>query len=217
MIYTRLANSSDSVCQTTPRGRSPKIFYLCKQNGWVLPTVYQGMYNLMTRAVEPELFPMLRRFGIAFYAYSPLAGGLLTGRYKYEDQVEKPEGRFFAASGATNTMWEDRYRKRFWKKINFDALAVLEAAIKEEYADAVTPANAALRWLTHHSQLSGAHGDAVILGASSSTHLSSNLLAWERKGSLHSPLAPKVVKAMDRMWEVTHAECPPYFRSADRE
>ena len=26
-----------------------EIYYICKQNGWVLPTVYQGMYNAVTR------------------------------------------------------------------------------------------------------------------------------------------------------------------------
>ena len=36
------------------------IYYICEQNGWVKPTVYQGMYNLLTRAGEAELFPALR-------------------------------------------------------------------------------------------------------------------------------------------------------------
>ena len=26
-----------------------EIYYICKQNGWILPTVYQGMYNAVTR------------------------------------------------------------------------------------------------------------------------------------------------------------------------
>jgi hypothetical protein len=37
-----------------------EIYHICKANGWVLPTVYQGMYNAITRDVEKELFPALR-------------------------------------------------------------------------------------------------------------------------------------------------------------
>jgi len=36
--------------------------------------VFQGMYNSITRTVESELFPALRRLGMNFYAYNPLAG-----------------------------------------------------------------------------------------------------------------------------------------------
>ena len=32
---------------------------------------------------------MFRNYGISFYAYSPLAGGILTGKYKFEEEKEK--------------------------------------------------------------------------------------------------------------------------------
>ncbi|XP_040613475.1 aflatoxin B1 aldehyde reductase member 2 isoform X2 [Mesocricetus auratus] len=84
-----------------------EICTLCKSNGWILPTVYQGMYNATTRQVEKELLPCLRHFGLRFYAYNPLAGGLLTGKYKYEDKDgEQPVGRFFGNS------WAETYRNR---------------------------------------------------------------------------------------------------------
>jgi aflatoxin B1 aldehyde reductase len=70
-----------------------EIYHICKQRGFVLPTVYQGMYNALTRDVERELFPCLRRLGMSFYAYNPLAGGLLTGRYSYDDLQTQPIGR----------------------------------------------------------------------------------------------------------------------------
>ncbi|XP_061251114.1 aflatoxin B1 aldehyde reductase member 2-like isoform X2 [Bos javanicus] len=66
-----------------------------------------GMYNATTRQVETELLPCLRHFGLRFYAYNPLAGGLLTGRYQYEDKDGKqPLGRFFGNS------WAEVYRNR---------------------------------------------------------------------------------------------------------
>ncbi|XP_060235167.1 aflatoxin B1 aldehyde reductase member 3-like isoform X2 [Meriones unguiculatus] len=73
-----------------------EICTICKKNGWIMPTVYQGVYNATTRQVEKELLPCLRHFGLRFYAYSPLAGGLLTGKYKYEiKEEEQPLSRFF--------------------------------------------------------------------------------------------------------------------------
>ena len=49
---------------------------ICKANGYVQPTVYQGLYNAINRRVEPELFPCLRKFGIAFYEFNPRASPL---------------------------------------------------------------------------------------------------------------------------------------------
>ena len=42
------------------------VYHTCKANGYLLPTVYQGMYNAVTREVERELLPCLRKVrGIA--------------------------------------------------------------------------------------------------------------------------------------------------------
>lgn len=42
---------------------------IARENGWVQPTLYQGLYNGIHRAVEPELFPCLRKYGMKFYAF----------------------------------------------------------------------------------------------------------------------------------------------------
>ncbi|KAM9736892.1 aflatoxin B1 aldehyde reductase member 3-like isoform 2-T2 [Dama dama] len=126
-----------------------EICTLCRSNGWIQPTVYQGMYNATTRQVEAELLPCLRRFGLRFYAYNPLAGGLLTGRYKYEDKDGKqPEGRFFGNS------WAEVYRNRYWKEHHFEGIALVEKALQAAYGSrAPSMTSAALRWMYHHSQL----------------------------------------------------------------
>nr|2BP1_A Chain A, AFLATOXIN B1 ALDEHYDE REDUCTASE MEMBER 2 [Homo sapiens]2BP1_B Chain B, AFLATOXIN B1 ALDEHYDE REDUCTASE MEMBER 2 [Homo sapiens]2BP1_C Chain C, AFLATOXIN B1 ALDEHYDE REDUCTASE MEMBER 2 [Homo sapiens]2BP1_D Chain D, AFLATOXIN B1 ALDEHYDE REDUCTASE MEMBER 2 [Homo sapiens] len=180
-----------------------EICTLCKSNGWILPTVYQGMYNATTRQVETELFPCLRHFGLRFYAYNPLAGGLLTGKYKYEDKDGKqPVGRFFGNS------WAETYRNRFWKEHHFEAIALVEKALQAAYgASAPSVTSAALRWMYHHSQLQGAHGDAVILGMSSLEQLEQNLAATEE-----GPLEPAVVDAFNQAWHLVAHECPNYFR-----
>ena len=48
-----------------------EIVGICKANGYIQPTAYQGIYNAVHRAVEPELLPCLRKFGISFYEFNP--------------------------------------------------------------------------------------------------------------------------------------------------
>jgi aflatoxin B1 aldehyde reductase len=49
--------------------------------------VCQGMYNAITRAVEPELFKCLGNYGIRFHAYNPLAGGAFSRGFGARDTV----------------------------------------------------------------------------------------------------------------------------------
>src|SRR6056297_312699 len=171
-----------------------KAYYLCERNDWPRPQVYQGMYNAITRAVEPELFPALRDLGMQFYAYNPLAGGLLTG--KYNNYNKKPEAGRFAAMPF--------YLDRFWKESAFKALQALEKVCFEHKISMV---HSALRWIVHHSALSAAAGDGVILGASSTDQLLDNLT-----GAQAGPLPQPVVDAYQRAWETARCECPAYFR-----
>ena len=128
------------------------VFTLTFDRSWPsLASVYQGMYNAVTRQVEQELLPCLRQLGIKFYVYNPLAGGLLTGKHKSDSQPQV--GRFKG-----NKLYSDR----FWKQSFFEAAEVLTASCEEH---ALTPVDAALRWLKCHSFLQD--GDAVIIGASS--------------------------------------------------
>ena len=64
-----------------PAWQVAHIWHICDRNDWPKPSVYQGLYNALSRAIEPELIPMLRDFDIPFYAYNPLAGGILSGKY----------------------------------------------------------------------------------------------------------------------------------------
>ena len=170
------------------------IWHLCRQNGWVTPSVYQGMYNAITRDVERELFPAIRNFGIRFYAYNPLAGGLLTGRYTQFG--EKPrEGRF---------KLQQVYLERYWKKSYFEALEVIRN-ISEQVGVSMT--QVALVWILHHSFLKGQYRDGVILGASSLDQWETNLR------SLDGELPAEVAEGIDRAWQKARPDCPQYFRT----
>eukprot|EP01087_Luapelamoeba_hula_P008005 TRINITY_DN1987_c0_g2_i2.p1 TRINITY_DN1987_c0_g2~~TRINITY_DN1987_c0_g2_i2.p1 ORF type:complete len:352 (+),score=52.73 TRINITY_DN1987_c0_g2_i2:26-1057(+) len=174
-----------------------EIYHICQAKGWVLPTVYQGMYNPLTRSVESELFPALRKYNIRFYVFNPLAGGLLTG--KYASFQEKPaEGRFHERKN---------YNERYWKKSYFEALDTLAAACQSQ-TPAITMTEAAFRWLLHHSKLEAAKGDKIILGGSTLSHWEENL-TYCYEGA---PLPAPVLEAFDAAWDQARAVCPPYFR-----
>ncbi|CAG07046.1 unnamed protein product [Tetraodon nigroviridis] len=180
-----------------------EIVCISRHNSWIVPTVYQGMYNATTRQVETELFPCLRSYGIKFYAYNPLAGGLLTGKYHYEDKdSSQPAGRFFGNS------WAKAYQDRYWKKSHFQAVDVVLKALDTVYGSGKpTLTSAAMRWMYHHSKLKSEHGDGVIIGMSSMEQLQENLAASEE-----GPLDERVVAAFDQAWNLVAHECPNYFR-----
>lgn len=169
------------------------VWHLCEREGWVKPMVYEGMYNPLARRAETELNVCLNRFGMRYYAYNPLAGGLLTGRYgKFEDAPD--DGRFTHRPG---------YKNRYWKKSCFDAVELLKEAAA---AHGLGLIESVYRWLAHHSMLSAVRGDAVIVGASKAAHLAQNLAA-----AAGGPLPEGMTEAFDKAWVVCKAEAPEYF------
>jgi len=184
-----------------------EIYQLCKANDWVLPTLYQGMYNPVTRQVEGELFPCLRSLGIRFQAYNPLAGGVLTGKHKYEDEKnnEIQVGRF-KESGKNK--WAKKYRNRFWHPCHFQTVDKLRVALAKAYPNNdVSLVEASLRWLVHHSMLTPE--DGIILGASSVEQLKQNFSAINKP-----PLDKTVVDVFDEGWAAGSrvGVCPLYYR-----
>ena len=167
---------------------------VCRCNGWMQPTVYQGMYNALTRDVERELFPCLRNYGIRFYAYNPLAGGLLTGKYRSLDDLPD-DGRFAEF---------DSYHQRYWKQDYFN---VIREFVEACQAQNLTPTQAAMSWLVNHSLLEAERGDGIILGVTRLEHLKTNMAACE-----HGPLDPSIVEILDRGWEIIKPNCFRYFR-----
>ncbi|KAF5330595.1 hypothetical protein D9619_005737 [Psilocybe cf. subviscida] len=164
-----------------------EIVGICKANGYIQPTVYQGIYNSIQRGVEPELLPCLRKFGISFYEFNPLGGGFFTGRYKSIDDVVE-EGSRFDDSELQGKM----YRARYWKEPYFKALASVKDVAEKHH---LTMPEVALRWMTHHSQLKREYGDSILIGASSLPHIKQNLIDLEK-----GPLPDEVVKTLDEAW-----------------
>jgi aryl-alcohol dehydrogenase-like predicted oxidoreductase len=64
------------------------IVHLCRQMGVPEPAALQPYYNLMNRQPEVELLPAARFFGIGVVPYSPLARGVLSGKYRVNQVAE---------------------------------------------------------------------------------------------------------------------------------
>ena len=170
------------------------IWHICRKEGWVAPTVYQGIYNALTRAAEPELFPCLRSLGMRFYAYNPLAGGLLTGRY--QQQSERPEAGRFAVF--------KNYLDRYWKPSLFQGLDGVRKSCDQ---GGISMASAALRWMAHHSGVDGSQGDGAILGVSRVSQLEENIAACRGQ-----TLPDEVVSSIEAAWQAARLDSPKYFR-----
>ena len=66
----------------------PHIHHLCRQLGVPQPAALQPYYNLMNRQPEIELLPAAKAFGLGVVPYSPLARGVLTGKYKVNQKAD---------------------------------------------------------------------------------------------------------------------------------
>lgn len=168
------------------------IYNKCPKHNCPLPSIYQGMYNSLCRNVEPELFPAIREMGIKFYAFNPLAGGLLTGKHEHFDDTPQP-GRFERLKS---------YRDRYWKKTYFNAIEYIKISCDKE---GIPIAEAAYRWLAFHSKLN--NNDAIILGASKLGQMAQNI------SCLRNGVLPEhIIEAINDAWEIAKPDSPSYFK-----
>ncbi|KZV91064.1 Aldo/keto reductase [Exidia glandulosa HHB12029] len=178
-----------------------EILGICEQHGFVKPTVYQGSYSVMTRSIETELVPCLRKFGLRFVIYSPLGGGFMSGRFSKD--TEPSEGRF-GGDGILAKL----YRSHYFKDGYFEALDEIKAiaASSSWFPFAkynITTTEIALRWLQHHSVLTPS--DGVIIGASSVAQAEQNCADSEK-----GPLPEEVLAVLDAAWLKVAAISPHY-------
>ena len=122
------------------------------------PIVEQPLYNLTDRGIEKEVIPTAKRLGMGLTVWSPLAGGLLTG--KYNDGIPK-------GSRGDTSEWLDaeRIEKNRERLRRFSQIAERMGA---------RPGQLALAWILQNDAIS-----CVLTGATSAAHVKSNLKAVE--------------------------------------
>jgi aryl-alcohol dehydrogenase-like predicted oxidoreductase len=129
-------------------------------NGWARFAVMQPMYNLTKRQAEVELLPLAASEGLGVIPYSPLGGGLLTGKYGVSQRPES--GRL-----VENTM----YQKRYGDEMNY---VVAERFTEHARARGYHPATLAVAWVMSHPAVT-----APIIGARNLEQLEASLAAAE--------------------------------------
>lgn len=178
-----------------------EVYRLAKKMGYVLPTVYQGCYSPVTRKPEEILIPTLRRLGISFYAYSPLAGGLLT---KTKQQILDGVGRF------NRDEFYGRMYERMFKPTYLEILAEWTTIADEE---GVSNAELAYRWVASTSALKPQHGDALIIGSRTLNQLKQTI-----EGLEIGPLSSNAQRRINGVWEkVKHEAMLDNFEAAQGE
>ena len=134
----------------------------------------QPSYSLADRAVERELVPLCLDQGIGVIAYFPLAGGILTGKYRRGQ--EPPKG-----SRAVT-------QPQFARRINEPSLRLSEEVVALASEVHCTPSQLALAWLIRQPAVCSA-----IAGATSVAQLRENL------GALDVKLADNVLARLDEV------------------
>jgi aflatoxin B1 aldehyde reductase len=207
-----------------------RAFDLCREYSLTPPTVYQGLYNPLNRAVEAELLPVLQNNDCSFVAYNPLAAGLLAGKHTNTatasdtDNKDQDVGVAVLKGRFQNN---PNYLPRFYTRANFDAIALIRKACE---AHDISMIEATYRWMLCHSALSGGGGaggegekegarvqDGLLLGASSMTQLDQNLAACAgaaESAAQGQGLPDGILQAFEEAWVLTAAEGVfPYWRS----
>jgi aryl-alcohol dehydrogenase-like predicted oxidoreductase len=140
----------------------------------------QPRYNLLHRDAEAELLPLCRDQGIGVIAYNPLAGGLLTGKYKWE--APPPEGTRFTLSGKTGQL----YRERYWHQADLEAVERLKQFFEPRGKPLVRVAAA---WVLAQPAITSA-----IIGASRPEQLDDSLAAAD------TTLDAEELQACNQVW-----------------
>ncbi len=138
---------------------------LTSAKGWEPLVSLQPQYSILARDIEVEIVPVCQRFGLGIIPWSPLGGGMLTGKYKAGE--EPSEGTRFAAPGPFQQIW----RRRAMSDRNH---AIVSVVLEEAQKLNVTPIALSLAW-----NLSRPGVVAPIIGPKSVKQLEDNLAALD--------------------------------------
>ena len=133
--------------------------------GWEPPVSLQPQYSILTRDIEIEILPVCRRYGLGVIPWSPLGGGMLTGKYK--PNQEPQDGTRFAAPGPFQRVWKAR-------ALNERNHAIVSLVLEESRKLDISPIALALAW-----NLSRPGIVAPIIGPKSEQQLKDNLAALD--------------------------------------
>jgi aryl-alcohol dehydrogenase-like predicted oxidoreductase len=147
---------------------------LARARGWAEPVSNQPQYSALWRRVEPRVFPVCRQYGLGNVVWSPLAMGILTG--KYTDAAHPPDGT--RAAGNAAGMMEDYFTQPV-----LDAVQRLRPLAEAAHC---TLAQLALAWCLRTDVVS-----SVIVGATRPEQVDDNVAAADLD------VDPEIFRQMD--------------------
>ena len=124
--------------------RVAEICRLCDEAGIDRPVVSQPYYNAMNRMPEVEHLPACAAFGLGVFPYSPLARGVLTG--KYDPDAPPPEDT--RAGRRDKRIMETEFRP--------ESLRIARVLADHARARGITPGQFALAWVLNNRLVTGA-------------------------------------------------------------
>jgi len=136
---------------------------LAELRGWERACALQHEYSLVERNIEREHVPAALELGLGLTAWSPLASGMLTGKYR-RDALDA--GRLGAVKDSGNPGFEKLFTERNWKLVEI----VKDVARQVER----TPAQVALNWVAHRPAVA-----SLLIGATKLAQLDDNLAALD--------------------------------------
>ena len=149
---------------------------LCRARGWRRPSSNQPEYNALQRAIEREVLPTTRELGLGNVVWSPLAQGILTG--KYRSLADVPEGS--RAAGP-----HGGFMRRYWREEVLDAVGRLAPLAARA---GCSMSQLALAWCLRRPEVT-----SVIVGATSTRHVDDNVAAANRQ------IDPELLEEMSRL------------------
>ena len=166
-----------------------KALGVSEKNGWSRFECIQPMYNLVKRQAEVEILPMALSEEVSVISYSPLGGGLLSGKYGVNKQPK--DGRLIE-----NKMYAERYSDPNMYQIAENLILLA----KEQNC---SPISLAIAWVASHPAIT-----APIIGGSNAEQLEPSLKSLdismnEELHNLISRLSPEPPLATDRNEENT--------------
>jgi aryl-alcohol dehydrogenase-like predicted oxidoreductase len=145
----------------TPAWYVARAQTLAEKDGQERAIALQLEYSLVQRDIEREHVPVSQELGLGICPWSPLAGGLLTGKYRRQGNSGEGEGRLEITKDVDNPTLK-RFTERNWRVV--DALLDVAKQINRP------PAQVALNWVATQPGIT-----STIIGASKTAQLEENL------------------------------------------
>ena len=172
----------------TPAWKVTQAQITASFRGWSPLVALQVEYSLIERTVEGELIPMAEELGLGVTPWSPLRGGVLTGKYTRDNVGDAKPGR----------------GERVTAYLNDRTFSIIDELVRIAADSETTPAAIALAWVQGKSGV-----DSTIIGARTMEQLEANLVG------LDVTLTEAQVDALDAVSSPTLSFPMPFLEMAN--